>query len=232
MLNAMIQSTAYYKSLEAEISRSATDACEQLMSEMGAEIHDDLVQKLAVIKLYLERLDPFSTLDPQFETVLISMRTELDHISNSVKRISRQLMPAKMEEESFSTTVEHLCQNMQNTRSANIHFHQEGFERPIAQAQLSHLYRIIQELLHNAFKHSSAWHVWVSLTWETHRLIIEVEDDGTGVNRLAHVITRFRHKHNTLKMRCGLLNGTINYTKGKRGLLAVVEVPVPDTTKK
>ena len=133
MLNAMIQSTAYYKNLEAEISRSATDACDHLMIEMGAEIHDDLVQKLSVMKLYLEQLELYSSLDPGLEVTLISMRTEYDHISQSVKRISRQLMPARMEDESFSTTVELLCQNMENTRSANVHFIQVGFERPVPQ---------------------------------------------------------------------------------------------------
>ncbi|HTF20424.1 MAG TPA: ATP-binding protein [Chryseolinea sp.] len=226
----MIQSTAYYKNLEAEISRSATDACDHLMSEMGAEIHDDLVQKLSVMKLYLERLEPFSSLDPDFESILISMRTEYEHISQSVKRISRQLMPTRMEEESFSTTVELLCQNMENTRSANIHFSQDGFERPVPQLQYAHLYRIVQELLHNAFKHSFAWHVWVTLTWESSRLIIEVEDDGTGINNLTSLITRFRQKRNTLKMRCDLLGGSINYLKGERGLLARIEVVVPGPT--
>ena len=226
MLNNMIQSTAYYKNLEAEISRNATDACDHLMSEMGAEIHDDLVQKLSVMKLYLERLDPFSSLNPDLESILISMRTEYEHIAQSVKRISRQLMPAKMEEESFSTSVDLLCQNMQNTRSANIHFSQQGFERPIAQAKHAHLYRIVQELLHNAFKHSYAWHVWVTLTWQSNQLMIEVEDDGTGINNLANVITRFRQKHNTLKMRCDLLRGSFNYLKGQRGLVARIEVAI------
>lgn len=230
MLHAMIQSTAYYKNLEAEISRSATDACDHLMSEMGAEIHDDLVQKLSVMKIYLERLEPFSSLHPDFETVLISMRTEYEQISQSVKRISRQLMPAQVENESFSTAVELLCQNMENTRSANIHFNQNGFERPVPQAQYAHLYRMVQELLHNAFKHSYAWHVWVTLTWDSSRLTMEVEDDGTGVNNLTNLANRFRQKRNTLKMRCALLGGSINFLKGKRGLVAKIEVTVPGST--
>ncbi len=227
MLNAMIQSTAYYKNLEAEISKSATDACDHLMSEMGAEIHDDLVQKLSSMKLYIERLETFSSLHPDLESILISMRTEYDHISQSVKRISRQLMPAKMEDESFSTSIEILCQNMENTRSAHIHFAQEGFERPITKAHHANMYRIIQELLHNAFKHSYAWHVWVTLTWESARLIIDVEDDGTGINNLTSLVTRFRQKRNTLKMRCDVLSGSINYLKGTRGLLARIEIPIP-----
>lgn len=226
MLNAMIQSTNYYKNLEAEISRSATEACDQLMNEMGAELHDDLVQKLSVMKLYIDRLDSFSSLSPDLESLLISMRTEFDLISRSIKRISRQLMPAKMEDESFASAIETLCHNMENTRAANIHFRLVGFERPIAQAQQGHLYRIVQELLHNAFKHSFAWHVWVNITWKTATLVIEVEDDGTGINNLPLLVNRFRQKYNTLKMRCNLIGASINYLKGSQGLIARIEAPI------
>lgn len=231
MLNSMIQSSSYYRSLETEITRNATEACDNLMSAMGAEIHDDLVQKLSVIRLYIERLEPFSSLDPFLESTLISMRSEYDQITQSVKRISRQLMPAKVAGESLSTSIESLCLNMENTRSATIHFEQVGYERPVAQAQHSHLYRIVQELLHNAFKHSFAWHVWVTFIWNLQTLTIEVEDDGTGANNLQQIILRFREKHNTLKMRCGLLGGTINYLKGPRGLLARIEVTITDPAK-
>jgi len=36
---------------EAEISRQAMEACEQIISEMGAELHDDLIQRLSVFRL-------------------------------------------------------------------------------------------------------------------------------------------------------------------------------------
>src|SRR5690242_2837773 len=150
MLSALIQSTAYYKNLEAEISRSATEACDHLMNEMGAEIHDDLVQKLSTMQLYLERLETFSSLDPELESLLITMRSEYDHICRSVKRISRQLMPASVEEEALSVSIETLCKNMENPRSSTIRFNQIGFERPVAKMHHVNVYRVVQELLHNA----------------------------------------------------------------------------------
>ncbi|MEJ1239802.1 ATP-binding protein [Chryseolinea sp. T2] len=226
MLSALIQSTGYYKNLEAEISRSATEACDHLMNEMGAEIHDDLVQKLSTMQLYLERLDTFASLDPELESLLITMRSEYDHICRSVKRISRQLMPVNMEEEALSVSIETLCKNMENPRSSTIQFNQVGFERPVAKMHHVNVYRVVQELLHNALKHSFAWHMWVTLTWESNALIIDVEDDGTGVNNLTEVVTRFRQKRNTLKMRTDTMKASINYLKGNKGLLAKIEAPI------
>lgn len=221
----MIKSTTYYKSLEAEICKTATEACDQLMTDMGAEIHDDLVQKISMMNLYLNQLDRYAILNADLEETLINMRAEFDHISWSLKRVSRQLMPAKNENESFATTVEQLCGNMAKTRTAHIKFQQHGFERPVLQSRQGHMYRIVQELLHNAFRHSYAWHVWVSLYWEPGCLAIEVEDDGTGVNNLDEVINQFRIKRNTLKMRCNLLGATLCYSRGEQGLLARVEIP-------
>jgi signal transduction histidine kinase len=229
MLSAMIQSTAYYKNLEAEISRSATEACDHLMSEMGAEIHDDLVQKLSTMKFYLERLESFASLDPSLEGILISMRTEYDHICRSVKRISRRLMPVNLEEEALSISIETLCKNMENPRSSTIRFSQVGFERPVAKMHHVNVFRIVQELLHNALKHSFAWHIWVTFTWKSSVLVIDVEDDGTGVNNLTDVILRFRQKRNTLKMRGDMMGASINYKRGSRGLLAQIEVPIPSS---
>src|SRR5688572_33237756 len=82
-----------------------------------------------------------------------------------------------------------------------IYFEAIGFEEKIPPHTLSYLYRIVQELIHNAFKHSAAWHIWVRLKWQPKKLVIEVEDDGSGFNKVSEFIDRLRKKHNTLRLR-------------------------------
>jgi signal transduction histidine kinase len=88
-----------------------------------------------------------------------------------------------------------------------------------------YLFRIVQELVHNAFKHSAAWHVWVRLTWEAQKLIIEVEDDGSGFSKIPEFIDRLKKKHNSLKMRTLAIGAKISYLQGEKGLMAHVEYP-------
>ena len=90
----------------------------------------------------------------------------------------------------------------------------------------THLYRVIQELIHNAFKHSAAWHVWVQLKWEPNQLTLEVEDDGTGFHHLNEFIHRLRNKHNTLRIRSQVIGASITYHHGPKGLLAKVIFPL------
>ncbi len=42
------------------------------------------------------------------------------------------------------------------------------------------LFRVVQESIHNAWKHGGADHVWISLGFEAGHLILEVVDDGSG----------------------------------------------------
>ncbi|HTE30080.1 MAG TPA: ATP-binding protein [Chryseolinea sp.] len=214
------------KSFDAAVSRQATEACDQIMNEMGAEIHDDLIQKLSIFRLYMDRLETSGYITKEMEQLFTGMKTDFENVSQSVRRISRRMMPVRMENDSFIVSVEMLCQNMESTKSGNIHFEHSGVEQNMPVVMQTHLYRIIQELIHNAFKHSSAWHIWVRLKWETSKVTVEVEDDGTGVHHIPKFIERLRKKYNTLRMRTRLLGASITYLQGSKGLLAKVEIPI------
>ena len=83
--------------LEAEISRRAAEACEQIISEMGAELHDDLIQKLSVFRLYLDRMERASSSPAEIDSLSIKMRSEFDQVIRLVRNISRRLLPVRMD---------------------------------------------------------------------------------------------------------------------------------------
>ena len=212
--------------MDAEISKRAAEISDQIILEMGAELHDDLIQKLSVFRLYIDRLERSVHSPSDTENLLISMRTDFDNVIQSVRRISRKLMPEHIQNESLSISIQMLCQSQESPGMGNIYFDSSGVEQSIVSFKRVYLYRIIQELVHNAFKHSSAWHVWVRLRWEENQLSIEVEDDGSGFNKMSEFIERLRRKNNTLKIRSTVLGATISYHHGQKGLLAKVACPL------
>jgi signal transduction histidine kinase len=214
------------KSFETEVSKHVAEICDQIISEMGAEIHDDLIQKLSVLGLYLDRLDRCANNPAETAKLLISMRSDFENVVQAIRRISRKLMVPSLEHDSFQSDLELLCQNMERPGAGNIHFVCSGQNQGISQFKQAHLYRIVQELIHNAFKHSAAWHVWVRMHWEPHEVILEVEDDGTGSHKFSEFIERLRKKHNTLRMRSLAIGALITYNQGQHGLLAKVLCPL------
>lgn len=213
---------------DREVSRQTMEACEQIIADMGAEVHDDLVQRLSVFRLYLDRLERSRHDRAEVDSLIISMNADFHEVVQSVRRISRRLLPTKMEDDSFQKCVGLLCQNLERPGGGTIHFEPSGTERPIPELAETYLSRIIQEFIHNALKHSSAWHIWVRLQWQPTQLVIEVEDDGTGFSKISEFVGSLKKKHNTLRMRSKVIGANLHYLQGKKGLLGRVEYPLPD----
>jgi len=213
---------ASQKKLDAEISKRAAELSEQVIMEMGAELHDDLIQRLSVFRLYIDRLERVIHNPSETEDLLMNMRTDFESVVESVRRISRSLLPEQTPVNSFNERIQTLCQSLERPGMGNIYFDSMGTEQVMPAVSMTYLSRIIQELIHNAFKHSSAWHVWVHLMWEEKQLRIEVEDDGSGFNKISEFIDRLRKKNNTLKIRSTIIGATMSYHHGNKGLLARV----------
>ncbi len=216
------------KKLDAEISRRAAEACDQIISEMGAEVHDDLIQKLSIFRLYIDQIER-SASSPEIEGLALKMRTEFEQVIRSVKNVSRRLLPTKMEGDTLVDMLEMLRQNMEQPGTGHIHLESKGTVKNFDSMVEMYLLRIIQELIQNAFKHSSAWHVWIRLIWQEN-LIIEVEDDGSGFSKIPEFIQRLKKKNNTLKMRATVIGASIDYLQGERGLLARIQLPIPSNS--
>jgi signal transduction histidine kinase len=209
----------------SEGAKPAIEAFESIITEMGADIHDDLIQKLSVLRLHLDKIER-SAFDPrETELAVIKMQADFQGIIESVRLISRRLSPVKMEGDTFEKCVETLCQNMDNPGTVRIHPTFGGKPVQLDETIEHNLLRMIQELIHNAFRHSSAWHVWVRVSWGS-KLVIEVEDDGSGFSRMHEFIDKLKQKHNSLKLRARVLGASVNYRQGEKGLLATIILPV------
>jgi signal transduction histidine kinase len=213
------------------VSIKAAEFCEQAISEMGAELHDEVVQKLLAMSFYIERIEQAANDPNEINNIVSRMRTDFKNITQAVRLISQRLNPVHTNRDSFSNSIMNLCDSMQRPGNGHIICKIVGDEQPLSQLTFTYLYRIIQELIHNAFKHSAAWRVDVMLRWTEHALVIEVEDDGTGLARMNDITSALQNKHNTLQMRSLAINAAIRYEKGKKGLLAKLEFPFVENSR-
>jgi signal transduction histidine kinase len=216
------------KKFESEISKRAIEAYEQAITQMGAEIHDNLLQELSPCKLYMHRMEESSTDPVEIEALLIQMRSSFEQATNTMKDTAYGLLLRRIENETLVIRLARLCREMEHPGIAHIHFTNEGDPTSMDESVEMHILRIVQELIQNAVKHSSAWHIWVHLWWQPEELIIEVEDDGSGFSQREEFIGRLKKKNNTLKMRTQAIGASIDYAQGKKGLLAKVRLYTND----
>lgn len=213
------------------VSIRAAEFCEQIISEMGAELHDEIIQKLSSMSFYIERIERAAG-DPNEILALVSrMRSDFENVTQNVRAISQRLNPIHQTGDGFGKTIGQLCESLERPGNGHITCKIAGNEKPIGQLSFNYLYRIVQELIHNALKHSAAWKIDVTISWTQQALLIEVEDDGTGDPKMDGVTSALQGKRNTLQMRSQAINASINYGKGKKGLLATVTYPLVENSR-
>lgn len=206
-----------------QVSIKAAEFCEQAASDMGAELHDEIVQKLASMSFDIERIERAASEPGEVLTLINKMRRDLDGLARTVRAISQRLNPIHVNTISFNQAIVELIESVKIVGQIHINCSVTGEEKVLSKLTFTYLYRIVQELIQNALKHSSAWRIDVDLFWTNESLVIEVEDDGTYSVKMDEIVSSLKKRHNTLKMRCQVINANLNYSKGSKGLLVRVE---------
>lgn len=103
---------------------------------------------------------------------------------------------------------------------------------PFMQMQI---YRIVQELIRNAIKHSRASKIKIVLSSSNTHIYLHYGDDGVGINGIASILSSATY-HFGLKgiyYRCAILGGTIDVkSKHNEGLHMMINIPFVHKSKK
>jgi len=161
------------------VNQRLVDAQEEERARIARELHDDVVQRLVALSLRLhvsKRTGPVSTTDISRE---LEEACEEIHLAKDVQALSHRLHPKRLEYFGIATAAKALCREM-SSQGVEISFHAEnvpeGLPRPIAMC----LYRVLQETLQNAIKHSEAERIDVSLGCQGDEIELTVRDFGSG----------------------------------------------------
>jgi len=167
--------------LEARQTRLILQAQEQERQRLAEALHDQVGGLLSFIRMSLSTLLPEAPLS--FQEKLQTLLQHVDEVIRSVRLTSHLLMPPLVEHFSLQSVVEGLVRRFDQaipTMRFSLSVH--GEEPSLSTQQKLSIYRIVQELLTNALKHSQATNVQLCLRFKARRLTIEVRDNGRGYN--------------------------------------------------
>jgi signal transduction histidine kinase len=145
---------------------------------IARELHDDIDQQLALLAMELESLRP----DPQQVEGRTRLSNALDRtrmISTSVHHLSHRLHPAMLQLVGLVAAIDNLQRDFSRPQQSVVFSHRDVPEIVDPDAALC-LFRVAQEALTNAAKHSGAAHVRVDLFGRPNDLVLTVTDDGRG----------------------------------------------------
>ena len=148
-------------------------------NRMAQDIHDTLAQGFTGILLQLEA----AAYAPEQEQARLHIAQARDLARQSLqeaRRSVRALRPQALEGEQLPGALASLIRQTAATIAANVTFQVYGAARSLPAAVENHLFRIGQEALTNAIKHSEAAHIQVELLFEPTQTRLRVQDDGKG----------------------------------------------------
>jgi signal transduction histidine kinase len=147
-------------------------------ARIARELHDDIAQQLALLQIDLEMMGRGAVGDG-FGEVL----NRAQSIGQSMRALSHRLHPAKLRLIGLSAALESLRAELSQS-GVEITFAHHDVPPSLPPDLTLCLFRVVQEALHNAIRHSGARHVSVDLHGGS-ALALTIVDDGSGfdVNR-------------------------------------------------
>jgi PAS domain S-box-containing protein len=206
----------------ADMSRKLIQAQEQERARIGRELHDDINQRLAMLALELEQLQDNY---PEVRSRVQELRKETAEISNDVQALSHELHSSKLEYLGVVAGMKSWCKEFSERQSMEIDFKTEVSSTLPLEVGLS-LFRVIQEALHNAQKHSGVKRIELQLREDSGEIHLVVSDLGRGFD-LETAMQGRGLGLTSMGERVRLMNGTISIeSKPMCGTTIHVRVPL------
>jgi len=179
LLRQQLQQRTIEATYQQQLLTAVIEAQERERERIGRDLHDGIGSTIAMAKMLVNRLDSKSSgEDPA--SVLALVKEIMSTAVQDVRSVSHSLYPAVLARFGLADALQHLVDVCNETAALNIELEVE-YPRPLALAQELALYRICQELIHNAIKHAQgATLLTVQLHQALSSLTLVVEDNGCG----------------------------------------------------
>jgi len=179
---------------------------------IARELHDELGQDIASLgmALYLlERHIPRG--DPKVADKIGDMRGLLSGLSDNMRRLVADLRPSVLDRLGLPEALRHLASEQAVRSGLDIKaIIETGEGLALGEALKTTAYRIAQEALSNAIRHSGGSAMTVSLRLEADSMVIEVEDDGRGFDAsMGHRMAPPSFGILGMRERCRAMGGTL-----------------------
>lgn len=164
------------KRLEQEL----VELAEGRQRTLGQELHDNLGQQIAAIGYQAGALEKLTAENPGAAKLAASIAAQAHSAVMQCKQLAQGLLPFELEVNGLYGALQTFVSGINQSYSLDCVLECSD-EMSIGDPHLAlNLYRIAQEAVNNAVRHSGARHLRVMLVQEDGRLILAICDDGCG----------------------------------------------------
>lgn len=183
---AALHSVRMHKKLQSyhdELRRLAADlllAEDRERKKIAEAIHDDLLQVLGMSSMLLHDLEKDAE-SPASKARVQEAAKMLERAIQDTRSLTFRLTSPFLSELGLVPALEHMGKTFAAQNDFNVHVDDDGLEKELGDAENHLLFRSVRELMFNVAKHARAENVWIQIKREDAALLVEVEDDGVGM---------------------------------------------------
>ena len=226
--NILRQNTEYYIS-------QITRAQEAERKRISRDIHDGAIQMLASLALSVDSLaKEKNNISNGFRLSLQDLRERINAILHDLRFIIDKLRPGVIDQVGLLAALENMVEDMreQPMNKINVTISVYGKSRRLQPEMELMLFRIVQESLNNAWRHSGADQAKVNVRYNRHSLRLTIADNGTGFmvpERITDLASTGRLGIVGMQERVKLLNGILNIkSRVGKGTVVQATCPIPE----
>ena len=165
----------------ADIGRKLIEAHEEERTWIARELHDDVNQRIALLAVELDRwnqqLPPSAV---EFHDHIHHASLRLSDIAADIQALSHRLHSSKLEFLGIVAAARSFCKELSEQQKVEIDFSHTEMPRSVPKEISLCLFRVLQETLQNAVKHSGVRHIKVDLRGTEGEIQLTVSDLGVG----------------------------------------------------
>ena len=172
---------------ELEKNRKLTTIIQEHIEDerksLARELHDELGQYVSAIKIFAQNISNKSKGNKIIQTSASSVTSAANQIYDGMHNIIRKLRPGALDDLGLSETIKDSVSNWQKQHTnLKLFLNIKGDIDNLGEVININIYRIIQEGMNNALKHSKASKIKINLNVIKKDLVLEFSDNGVGFN--------------------------------------------------
>ncbi len=211
-----------HRQLHQEKINAEIKTLENERRRVARDLHDEVAVVLSVAKLKLSSIEGV-----QHKPLFSDACSHIDDVLVKIKEIGKDLMPVTLERKGLLSALEEFFITVNDTNTIQIHYTIPNIDLHLPKGMQIHVYRIVQEIIHNALKHSGASDIQFNLKQDPVCVKIYISDNGKGFNQVKVIKEHSGLGLHTISSRVEMLNGDIYLdAEEERGVAYTIEIPL------